>query len=665
MSLKASFFNKSIFKTDMKRYWWLGFLEILVLIGIVVIPIYEKCTNNQYMEYYSYGNYAPRWMNGSFLLLIIFALSITVVLLSYMHFSSSVSGHHSIPVTRKTLLSTKLISAVVLVVTPIIINGIIMLALLNNNGFYEFYTFMDILKWIVRGVLYSLMIISLTTAVNMMTGNPIGSLVFTVGFIILPGVIIFSFSEFLDMEVFGYVSSNIENVLNFIYIAEKSLLTVPYVFVYPLLIVLLTFGAFRLYSKRKLEAHGEVIAFKWLVPVFIGIISIFASIISYIYFIGILEKDGILYLLPLGCLGTVIAWMVSRKSLSLKGVFKPLGIYILVGLIFCAIFYFDLTGYERRIPDTDEVECVLLMSHEEQTVNVDGRKIRYYDEGKKDLYFRDTEDINNVRVLHKYLVDNRKARSFDNYTTLPIEYTLKNGKKLRRVYRINTTLDAQILKPVYETEQMKGTLYKLADGSKKEYMRILIRDRRVNNNESLVLYPDNTYLSRFTDAIIKDIENLKYEEFMLDNYASTSVEVVFKTNRIYEEPVSVDNHERYEYYAISSAYKNTKKVLEEMGYHIPTAEEIEGATIATWDGEAYYSSKVLSEKEQKITNTINPEEIAGIYAVYDSMIDGKKYTNYETCKNIKIAYRLKTGKTFEVSCSYDEDKIPDVLRKYF
>ena len=348
--------------------------------------------------------------------------------------------------------------------------------------------------------------------------------------------------------------------------------------------------------------------------------------------------------------------MISRKSLSLKGIFKPLGIYLLAGLVFCAVFYYDLTGYERRIPDVDDVECVLLMSHEEQYIDADGRKIGYYIEGRKDLYFRDKEDINNVISLHKYIVDNRKTRSFNNYATLPIEYTLKNGKKLRRIYKINYTSDAQILEPVYETEQIKGTLYKLADGSKKEYMRILIRDGRVNDNESLVLYPDNAYLSKFTDALIKDIENLKYDEFMVNNGGSTSVEVIFKRNRIYDEPVVRENYEEHEYYAISPAYKNTIKVLDEIGFHIPTAGEIEGATITTWEGDEYYP---------KITNTTTPGEIADIYAVYDSMTVVGKYSNYETRKNIKIGYRLKTGKTFEVSCSYDEDKIPEVLKKYF
>ncbi len=661
MSLKASFFSKSIFKSDMKRFWWLGLLETLTLIVAVVIPLYERCTRFRYI-FDSYGKCVPEWMDGSFLLLILFSLCVTVVLLSYMHFSASMCGHHSIPVTRKKLLSTKLISAAVLVITPIVINGIIMLAILNNNAFYKFYTYVDIFKWIVTGVMYSLLIISLTSVVNMMTGNPIGSLVFTTGFIFLPAILIISFSAFLEQEVFGYTSSNVDELLKFIYIGEKSLITAPYIFVYLLLTILFIFGAYKLYGKRKLESYGEVITFKWLVPVFIGIISIFSSIASYVYFVGILGKDSMLYILPLGAVGTVIAWMVSRKSLSLKGVVKPVGIYLVAGLVFCSIFYFDLTGYERRIPDVEDVECVLLLAHEERTVFENGRRISYYEEGKKDLYFRETEDINKVISLHKYLVENRKTRDFNDYTYLPVEYTLKNGKKLIRTYEINHISDAEALKPVYETDQIKASMYKMADGSKKEYMRLAIRDRRVND-ESLVIYPDNPNLLRLTDALIKDIENLKYEEFMINKGASTSIEFVFKTNRIYEESVQEENHEQHEYYSISSAYKNTRAVLEQMGVVIPKASDIEGITIATWDEEAYFSDK--DKGEQKITNIINPEEIAAVYKEYDSMVEGKKYTNYETRKNIKIGYRLKTGKTFEASCSYDEDKIPEVLRKYF
>ena len=104
MNLKASFFSKSIFKSDMKRFWWLGLLEMLTLIVAVVIPLYERCARLLYRAD-SYGNCVPQWMNGTVLLLILFSLCVTVVLLSYMHFSASLCGHHSIPVTRKKLLN--------------------------------------------------------------------------------------------------------------------------------------------------------------------------------------------------------------------------------------------------------------------------------------------------------------------------------------------------------------------------------------------------------------------------------------------------------------------------------------------------------------------------------------------------------------------------------
>lgn len=662
MNLKASFFSKSIFKSDMKRFWWIGLLETFILIVAVVIPLYERCTRFMY-NFDSYGKCVPEWMNGSFLLIILFSLCVSVVLLSYMHFSASVCGHHSIPVTRKKLLSTKLISAVLLTVLPIIINGIIIGAILFRYDFYEFYGFADIIKWIIAGVLYCFLIISLTAFVNMMTGNPIGSLVFTTGFIFLPAILIISFSAFLEQEVFGYTSNNVDELLKFIYIGEKSLITAPYIFVYLLLTVLFTLGAYKLYGKRKLESHGEVITFKWLVPVFIGIISIFSSIASYVYFVGILGKDSILYILPLGAVGTVIAWMVSRKSLSLKGVVKPVGIYLVAGLVFCSIFYFDLTGYERRIPDIDDVESVILVSNKQDYVVENETKIHYVEEGKIDLALKDKEYISNVISLHKYLVDNRKSR-FDNgyYTYLPIEYSLKNGKQLRRAYRVNHVSDAAMLKPIYETEQMKANTFKLVDGSKKEYMRVSIRDRRVE--ESFELYPDNKNFQLIINAMMKDMQELRYEEFMISGGGSISIDVIFKTNKIYERPfVEAYSQEQYEHYSISSAYKNTMQVLEQMGFYIPKATDIEGITIATWDGEAYYSDK--DKGDQKITSTTNPEEIAAIYAVYDSMIEGKKYTRYEDCKNIKVSYRLKTGKTFEVSCSYDEDKIPETLKKYF
>ena len=76
-------------------------------------------------------------------------------------------------------------------------------------------------------------------------------------------------------------------------------------------------------------------------------------------------------------------------------------------------------------------------------------------------------------------------------------------------------------------------------------------------------------------------------------------------------------------------------------------------------------SGLLSARENAVSVT-DPAEIEKLYSVYDSMIEGKKYTNYNKRLNILIAYRVKgTGHVFEVSCSYDEDKIPEELKKYF
>ena len=667
MSSKTSLFNKSILKSDIKRFWWVALLETLFIFGVSVVPLWENCQNA-----FEFGaNYMmckPTWASFSIVFLILFAVGVGTGLFTYIHFSASVSMHHSIPVKRTTMLWTKLLTALLLTVVPIIINAVVFAFMLTNPLFREFFGISDVVSWLVTGVLYTAVLLSLTTVVNMMTGNPVGTIIFTGGFAVLP-LILCTFSEyFFYNELYGY-AGNITSVLSKIYIFENKLITFPYYLIYVLLTALFVFGAYMFYKKRKLENYGEVIVFGWLKPVFIAIVAVLASMVSYAYFIGIMKTYNILTLIPIGFIGTVIAWMVARKSISLHGVWKPVIWYMVCALTFCAIIHFDITGFEGRIPDVENIAEIDILGERNTGHShvIDNEYVTFFDDGGVDKNFAAEKDIKNVIALHKHLVL-QKDSSEPRTNVENITYTLKNGKTIKRQYNVDFKLDKEYLKPIYETPQMKAERFGLVNGREKEYQSLTVNDRRINGGADACFYPDNADMQKIIDAVKKDVEELTYEEFVENDGASTVISIAYKNkyktdNGIYElDEICTEN----DTYTIRNSYKHTKAVLTEIGFYdsLPTESDIVKAVVEIWNAEDEMSQKDVEIKRTP-TEITDSEEIKTLYGFYDTMIETSNYTPYEKCKNISITYTLKNGAVFVVSCSYGPDKIPQEFRKYF
>lgn len=661
MNSRTSLFNKSLFKTDMKRYWWVCLAETLLMFFMTVIPVYHMCHSAMNGGYNFEWDSRPLLDTGSIAIVFVFAICVPVILMSYIHFQASVSSHHALPIKRTEMMTTKAVSSVLLISVPLILNGIVLILMRYICGFADMYVNADILRWIASGLIYSYLLASLTVFVNQMTGSPIGTLVFTVGFILLPALVIGFFEYFFDINLYGYMGE-ISSIADNIYIAENELFTAGHLTTYFTMIVIFTAGAYVLYRKRKLEAYGEVIAFGWLKPVFITIIAMLSSALSYLYFNSIFDAKSILWLIPIGLVGTVIAMMISRKSLSLRGSLKPILIYLGVTLAFCGAMRTDITGYERRVPDFEDIESVTVSDGHRyrysRAVNVNGVTKEYNIRGGIDMAFTDAESIKNVRDLHVYKTKNRSDK--DKYTTIPIKYKLKNGRTFERAYQVDFVEDAQYLKPIYETPQMKADMFAIADGVEKEYSSVTVSDRRINNGD-VVLYPNNDTMERLIEALKTDIANASYEDFMINGGGSTVINVEYKV--LYDDTNEEDYFRTATYddsYCVRSSYTNTLAVLNELGFYstLPTSEDIVSVNVDTWKGE-------FRGEADKTVAVTDSRDIKTLYGFYDSMIEDMKYSNDGEYYNIRLEYTLKTGHKFDVSCTYDYDRIPSELLKYF
>ncbi len=661
MSLKTSFFNSSIFKTDIKRFWWVCALETFIIFISNVFP--------EYQSFAKYHNQGISWSNGSFVFVMIFATGVSILLFSYLHSSAPVSTFHSMPIKRKGLFFTKLKGIFTLTITPLIINAVILLFMRIAGDNIEFFSMLEWGKWLFGALMYTLIAVSVAVITNMMTGNPIAALVFTAGFMAMPAIII-SFSEhFLHNAVYGYCSDFANDILNYIYIDYGNLSDPKHFTVYIIISIILIICAYFLYKNRKLESYGEIISLTWLKPIFITIIAILASILSYSYFTTYLESDNLLCLIPFGILGTIIAQMVAKKSINPRGIHKPVAIYILSAILFIAAIQFDITGFERRIPKLEDIKSVnVVYANENPRYHyINGVEYRYTDVDIFDPTFKNTEDIENVIRLHKYLIENRERKTDK---IIPISYTLKNGKTITREYEINLTKDAEFLKPVYETYEFKANRFPVIDGTKKNETTLKIRDNRFAEGTFMTLHSNTEEFSRLMEALKKDVLNVKYEDFASGSPTYTIINHEYSKDSTFEaiqkidgtmpttETASIEDVKEMsvptssDRYYIRDSYVNTISVLKELGYYdsLPKPEHFKSASV--------YLQNVTGGpvKEKEITDHTLIQELYNLY------LQGEKHRNSEKeSKNLTLSFTLTNGHKFEITNNYLTDEIPKII----
>lgn len=636
MSLKTSYFSSAIFKADIKRFWWTAVVELLFFVLGFIIPIYENCQNTT-------GNINLYW-NGAMSIPLIFSCAIPVLVLSYLHSSAPATTLHSYPITRKALFTTKVISSLTLTMIPVIVSTVILALMLLSPICAGCYSLWNVAQWSVTGVCYSLIVLTLTIAVNMMTGNSVAAIIFTVGFALLPGIFAAISEEIFREEILGFSTRDTLGILEYIYIDMEEPIRLLYVAYSAVLLAI----AYYLYKFRKIESNGEIIAYPWLKPVFIGIISILASGFSYVYFTGVLNIYGIFTLLPLGILGAGVAHMISKKALDFKGCIKPIGIYIICALCFIGIIKFDLTGFEKRIPRIEDIDSVTI-----DTPLYD----RYYG-GKELCVLKENKNIESVLSLHQELI---KQDSHKHYSrNIYICYNLKNGKKLVRDYKVNFDEYRELLIPVYENEEaIKGSFSLLSD-TKKKCTNIEIQDRRLENNV-ITIYPNEEIMPKIISALKKDVVNCTFDDLTKPETLCT-IHLYWEESRKYYDLYS-------EVFCITPTYKNTLRILKNIDdLHMPTAEDISEIRVSISDRSKQNESETRESSSTKEIKTVDialydQENIEKVYAQYSAMIGGYHFENYENAIHVHLTYKLKSNHEFTVSCSYDSDKLPEVFKE--
>lgn len=610
MKLKT-LFNKSLVKSDFKRFWWISALYMFFILVSFIYPFMESARNSVL------GVNAPQLYSGA-VGLYAFSMFIPVItgvlLFSYLQTGKPAVFFHSINLTRKQNFCSRLYSGLVLITIPVLVTLAVMTLFKFNPYFSKFFLWRELFGVIITAYLYALITFSVSVFTSMIVGNTIASIFFTYVFSALP-IMTEGFILYLkSIKLYGFTNeSYVPWVLGKIYLLPKDLRQVKGVLIYLIGTVLILVASYFIYKARNLENHSEVVAFKGLKPVFVYGCGIVMGCVGFMYFNSFYGYSNLLFLLPFGIIAIVAAKMISEKSFKVPKIYKPCGIYAVLVLLVFFGFKADILGFERRVPKADRVSYITFdvnaVNDYTGYVYTDSDGKEYTMSGIVEADIADEEGISNVINLHKEMIDNRPSKTSEaneNPVNFTITYTYKSGKKLTRSYTADAMKQEKYLKPVVESDGVRKKYFPILSDNKLKIESVSVTDTRISENEANLCHftaDSKKEYEELLNALKKDLKNAKYSEYVARSETFTRIDITYKPQAKYKNGTNVpyDKAESvYETYYVRPSYTNTLKVLEKYGYSSKINEILDEIEFVGID---YYNmDEVIGESR---TETVN------------------------------------------------------------
>lgn len=460
--------------------------------------------------YYSPNNYDREHyieiLYNPIVLLTIFVLPVlvSILLFKYTNEEKSSSFIHGLPISKRKLYITNILTGIVMYVIPFLINLIIIL-LLNLGEMGKYLQFADIMKWFGVCMLYNTIFFAFATFIGTFCASKIshGILTYILMYAPIGGLAIASI--IMESALFGFkgLSNNLEEFrgwpfikiiedfreMGSYYLSQTIKFETSTIIIYiASIIVMLVLGYF-IYKKRKLEITKEFIAFKGIRSFVKYVATFLVNLLSYMYFCDVFEENKIVTLLA-SFIITLIAYLIIEMILKKTyKVFKSIIGFIVYAVIVTIGFVILNTGafgYETRIPKAEDVQEVSF-SVENETIN-----------------FKEKQNIENVIDFQQKLVDEKKK----GYTEYTLEYKLKDGKKITRKYAINNTLYKEELKRILTSDEYyDGKIRQIQDAKKIKRITININYKEQYSTKAITVKDEDK--EEFLENIIEDIKNRK------------------------------------------------------------------------------------------------------------------------------------------------------------
>ncbi|MBQ3055484.1 MAG: ABC transporter permease [Oscillospiraceae bacterium] len=463
MTSRTSWFNKGIYRSNLRRFAWGSVLYTILLFLITVLPVLFIVRPESHWILNDERHHSLLLVDSYLYLPILAALVVptVVALLSFrfVHSKKTSVFLHSLPISRKGIFVSTLLADFTLMAVPVVVNGIL-LAILSLCGYGMLFGLGSCLVWAALNLLAQVLMFSVAAFACMLTGNTFAAVVLNALVHLLMLVTAASFSSLSQAFLYGFYNQNeFLNATvewNFVAYLIGMCENFPYEnFAWGKLLLMLVcagvlyFLSWLLYRARRLETAEDVAGYRCLNPIFKYLVTFLAALGTFAISCYGIGETPTFCILIVGIISVVVYFaseMILKKSMKVWRSYKGYLVFAAAFTAMSCIFAFtSFFGYETRVPSLEDVESVAVYQFQkpEDTPYVT-------DPGVLEAAIKAHAEIvkkDNIYRVKRYDIE----RQFD----LQLRYRLKNGRELTRAYIVSETFFFEVMQKLYASQEYK------------------------------------------------------------------------------------------------------------------------------------------------------------------------------------------------------------------
>ncbi|GAE36470.1 hypothetical protein JCM9157_3659 [Halalkalibacter akibai JCM 9157] len=474
-----------------------------------------------------------------------FPVLFAIFLFRYMQVKLSSDFTHSLPIKREQLYNQHILFGLLGLITPVLITSVSLLILGQFLPYNELLSFSSVFNWTMFSLLFAVFVFLAGVFVGMLSGMSILQAALTYILFVFPVGITMLFYSNLEFYLFGfsatyYINQKFENIIPFIRISqlEQNPLTTIEIVVYLLLSASFYLCALLAYKKRPTETATQAIAFAALRPVFKYGVTFCTMLVGGLYFGSVQGGMGwtIFGYITAALLGYYLATMILEKTWRVLAKWKGYLGFLIVVTILGVSFQLDAFGFEKRIPNIEEIQGVHFGDSIYQILDQD-RFYHYYDGERMEEYiepkyhYNQSGTIKSILSLHEQIIKekNQLKKTASQTDSVAFRYHLKNGKELVRHYQIPMHAYQKHYREIVESPEYKQNQFPILEVDDiTSLKRITINSYRTGQQVRII---DPQELAEFHQLLKADISNQTTEEMLDELYWWSQIEYEFEQNK--------------------------------------------------------------------------------------------------------------------------------------
>ena len=592
MKSTTSFYNMAIIRSNLKRFGFISILFFIIntLIADIailsnILPRYDSISQQtRSIQEMMEMNYLSPWdMFVAFLI----PFLLGIILFRFIQDERALSSIHAFPVSRKSLFISKFISFEIIFGIPVILNGFIALSIILIKG----YPVGQVVPYVIGQTLILILVGNGVFGLTVLFGQLVGSSILQAGLALVmmgaPVMIVESIRLLLDWTLKGFPGIFNERAWQYYATPYYSFVVAMTnsenshrmtALVITIIVTIAAIGfAYIFYQRRALESHHDLLVNGIAKRFFVGLLTLMATLGFAGVIGGMMEgtsEGAYIGLITGSLLGYSIMKMIAEKTLNVFKYYRQALLAMAVSLIVLVAVDLDVTGYETRLPEEEDVAFVLYSEQKYQSYNeMMSEPPSLVRNGYGVANFESAEAIEAVRDLHQTAIDGESGH-VNRYIDANIIYVLKNG---RRVHRIYDNVNPKYVKPIHETAEYRQDSLNHMEGMFYSSDRTEVQVRSNVGGQPIVL-GSGSYAGLIA-AYRADFMNMTYEESVRDEQFAY-IEVIVTYRRIWN---GRDLGEERDYYnfAIRPSFTNTIAWMNANGMEdgLPTAENVRSVEI--------------------------------------------------------------------------------------